>query len=181
MIGKIVSPYLKKKLLGTYLKQNRTVKLQTLKNAKNVGILWNPSDETGVDSYEQLRKVLKEKGIKIVGIAYISSEREKDTLTTVAHSWFLSKKEVSFLGKPKSSEALQFMQQPFDILIDLSIKKTVPLLHLLINSLAQFKVGWKANDYNFYDLNVDVSDKPECKYLMEQIIYYLDKIKEKGE
>ena len=68
--------------------------------------------------------------------------------------------------------------QSFDILIDLSIKKTIPLLYLLINSLAQFKVGWKANDYNFYDLNVDVSGNPECKYLMEQIIYYLDKIKE---
>lgn len=181
MIGKIVSPYLKKKLLDQYGKQKRTVKLQTLKSAKNVGILWNPSDEYSIETFELLRKVLKEKGIKSTGLAFIDSKREMETLSTVSHSSFLNKREVSFLGKPASSEASQFMQQPFDILIDLTIKKAYALQYILINSQARFKVGWKANEYNFYDLDVDVSGHPDCNYLMEQIIFYLDKIKEKSE
>ena len=181
MIGKIVSPYLKKKLLKLYHKQKRTVKLQTLSISKSVGILWNPSDESSIETFEQLRKVLKENGIKTTGLAYIDSKREEETLSTVAHSAFLSKKEVSFLGKPIGAEALLFAQQPFDILIDLTIKKIYALQFILIHSQAKFKVGWKANDYNFYDLDVDVSGHPDCGYLMEQIIYYLGKIKEKSE
>ena len=179
MIGKIVSPYIKKHLLGTYLKQNRTVKLQTFENSKSVGILWNPSDETSIETFEQLRKVLKDKGIKAIGIAFIDSKSEKETLTTIAHSGFIHKNEVSFWGKVNSAEALQFIDQPFDILIDLTIKKVFALQYVLVHSAAKFKVGWKAYGPNFYDLDVDVTSKPECRYLLEQIIHYLDTFKEK--
>jgi hypothetical protein len=149
-----------------------------LSEAKSVGILWNPSDEGGIETYESLRKILSEKGIKSFGIAYISSKREKETLSTVSNSWLINSGNVSFFGRPKSGDGIHFMQEEFDILIDLSIIKTIALQYILIHSAAKFKVGWRAEDPNLYDLEIDVTANPQCRFLMEQIIFYLEKLNE---
>ena len=83
-------------------------------------------------------------------------------------------------GRPKSNSIVQFEQEKFDILIDLSISKTIALQYILVHSSAQFKVGWHGTEVNYYDLNIDVSERPQCQYLLEQIIYYLENINEKG-
>ena len=73
------------------------------------------------------------------------------------------------------------MALKYDIIIDLTIKKVVALQYILIHADSRLKVGWKANDYNFYDLDIDVSANPNCKYLMDQVIFYLEKIQDKSE
>jgi hypothetical protein len=75
---------------------------------------------------------------------------------------------------------MQFIQEPFDILIDLTIFKTIALQYILVHSFSAFKVGWQGIETNYYDLNIDVSEKPQCQYLLEQIIYYLENINEKS-
>jgi len=151
-----------------------------LKNSKSVGILWNPADEASIETYESLRKTLQGKGIKTTGIAYIGSNREMETLTTITHSEFLHRRNVRWFGRPQTGAGVEFIQEPFDILIDLSIIKAIALQYILVYSLATFKVGWQGPEQNYYDLNIDVSDQPQCKYLMEQVVYYLENINEKG-
>ncbi len=178
MFRRLFSSYRKRRLLLAYRKQRRIVDIINLTNARSAGILWNPLDEESIETYESLRKILNEKGIKSFGIAYISSKREKDTLSTVSNSWLINNSNVSFFGRPKSGDGTQFIQQEFDILIDLSINKNIVLQYLLIHSLAKFKVGWKSGDPNFYDLEIDVTANPRCRFLMEQIIHYLEELNE---
>lgn len=180
MFKKIVSNFALKRLFKYYQAQKRSTKIKTLKNSKSVGILWNPADEGSIETYESLRKTLLAKGIKSTGIAYIDSDREMETLTTVTHSGFLHRRNVRWFGKPQTSDGTQFIQTPFDILIDLSISKAVALQYILVYSQAIFKVGWQGEGQNYYDLNIDVSVKPQCKYLMEQVVFYLESINEKG-
>jgi hypothetical protein len=70
------------------------------------------------------------------------------------------------------------MQQEFDILIDLSIRKALAIQYILIHSAAKFKVGWRSDDPNLYDLEIDVTANPKCRYLMENSIHYLEKLNE---
>lgn len=161
-----------------YRKQQRVVNIITLANAKSVGILWNPADEESIETYELLGQILNEKGIKSFGIAFINPKRENETLATVSNSWLISNSNISFWGRPKSEDGIQFMQQDFDILIDLSINKCIALQYILIHSSARFKVGWKSEDPNVYDLEIDVIANPRCRFLMEQIIHYLEKLNE---
>ncbi len=161
-----------------YSKQQRVVNIITLASAKSVGILWNPADEESIETYGLLRQILNGKGIKSFGIAFINSKREKETLATVTNSWLISNSDISFWGRPKNGDGLQFIQQDFDILIDLSINKSVALQYMLIHSSARFKVGWKSVDPNIYDLEIDVIANPKCRFLMEQIIHYLEKLNE---
>jgi len=178
MLRRLFNSWIKSRLLLAYRNQRRVVHIRTISEAKSVGILWNPSDEGGIETYESLRKILSEKGIKSFGIAYISSKREKETLATVSNSWLLNSCNVSFFGRPKSGDGMHFMQEEFDILIDLSVIKTIALQYILIHSAAKFKVGWRAEDPNFYDLEIDVTANPQCRFLMEQIIFYLEKLNE---
>lgn len=180
MFKKIVSNFAYKRLFKYYQAQKRSTRIKTLKNSKSVGILWNPADEGSIETYESLRKTLQAKGIKSTGIAYIDSNREMETLTTITHSGFLHRRNVRWFGRPQTSDGIQFIQEPFDILIDLSISKAVALQYILVYSQAIFKVGWQGAGQNYYDLNIDVSVKPQCKYLMEQVVFYLESINEKG-
>jgi len=178
MCRKIINSYIKKRLFQAYRKQERNAIIVNLRSAKSVGILWNPSDEESIEMYELLRKTLNEKGIKSFGMAFISTKRGKETLSTVANSWLLDNRDVSFFGRPKNGEGTHFIQEVFDILIDLSLTKTIPMQYILIHSAARFKVGWKGEDPNLYDLEIDVSANPGCRFLMEQSIYYLEKLNE---
>ena len=176
MFRKIVSDYFKKRLYGYYQRQQRIANIQTFSNSKSIGILWNPIDEAGIETYELLRKTLKDKGIRTVGLAHLDSKREKETFATIAHSGFSNNINESWNGKPKTGDGAQFMLEQFDVLIDLSIQKVLALQYILVHSVATFKVGWESSEYNYYDLNIDVTMKPHCRYLMEQIVYYLENI-----
>jgi hypothetical protein len=178
MLRRLFNKYIKRWLFKAYQKQYRTVNIINLADAQSVGILWNPSDDESIETYESLRKILNGKGIKSFGIAYISTKRGKETLSTVSNSWLMNSGNVSFFGKPKSGEGTHFILQEFDILIDLSLQKSIALQYMLIHSAAKFKVGWRADDPNLYDLEIDVTANPQCRFLMEQIIFYLDKLNE---
>ena len=179
MFKKIVRYYANKRLFKAYKTRPRSTKIKTLHNSKSVGILWHPADEGSIEAYELLRKSLQTKGIKSTGIAYIDSDREMETLATITHSGFLHRRNVRWFGRPQTSDGMQFIQEHFDILIDLSIVKTIALQYILVHSQATFRVGWQGAEQNYYDLNIDVSEKPLCRYLMEQAVYYLESINEK--
>jgi hypothetical protein len=176
MFKKIIKYFADKQLLKFDQTRKRERKIKTLNDSKYVGILWNPEDEGSQDAYESLRKIVHGKKIKTTGIAQIDSIREMEILTTNTKSGFLDKRNVTWLGRPKSNAGIHFIEEPFDILIDLSVNKTIALQYMLVHSKAIFKVGWKGEDPNYYDLTIDIAEKPQCKYLMEQMVYYLEKI-----
>ena len=180
MFNEIVRYYANKRLNKSYQTRSGSTKIKTLNNSKSVGILWHPADEGSIETYELLRKTLQAKGIKSTGIAYIDSDREMETLTTITHSGFLHRRNVRWFGRPQTSDGIQFIQEHFDILIDLSISKAIALQYILVHSQATFRVGWQGTEPNYYDLNIDVSEKPQCKYLMEQVVFYLESINEKS-
>ncbi len=178
MFRRLFYRYFKRRLFLVYKKQKRVVNIVTLAEAKSVGILWNPLDDESNETYELLRKLLNERGIQSFGIAYIQSKKEKAMLATISHSWLLSNCDVTICGRPKSEEGVRFIQQEFDILIDLSLLKGIELQYILIHAAAKFKIGWKSGDPNIYDLEIDITANPQCRFLMEQIIHYLEKLHE---
>ena len=178
MFRELFNSYIKRRLFLSGKKQKRIVHVLSISQAKTVGIIWNPSDNESIETYELLRKTLSDRGIKSFGIAYVNSKREKETLATVSNSWLISSDDVSFKGKPHSGVGINFIHEKFDFLIDLSITKNIVLQYILIYSVANLKTGWRGNDPNLYDLEIDVASNPNCRYLMEQILFYLEKLNE---
>jgi hypothetical protein len=176
MFNKAIKKYSDKRLLRYFQTQDRYIKINTLKNSKNIGILWNPDDEDSLEAYELFRKTLQSRAIKPNGLAQVFLNREIELLATITNSDFLMKSDIGIFGRPKKSSVEHFISEPFDILIDLTIAKRNALLYALVHSKATFKVGYQASEPNFYDMHIDVSENPNCKYLLEQVIYYLENI-----
>jgi hypothetical protein len=178
MLRKFVSNYFRKKLVNYFREQRRQAKVLSLSHSRNIGILWNPVDEGSLEAYESLRKMLKEKAIDCVGIAHLDTRKAEQHFSLMAHSGFSNNTNISFSGQPLTGPGVQFLQEAFDMVIDLSINKVLALEYLLVHSNAKFKIGWQSKGMNYYDMNIDIARQPSCRYLLEQVIYYLEKIDE---
>ncbi len=178
MFKKAIKKYTDKRLLRSFQTQDRYIKINTLKNSKNIGILWNPDDEDSLEAYELFRKTLQGRAIKPNGLAQVVVNREIELLATVTNSDFIMKSDIGLFGQPKKSSVEHFISEPFDILIDLTMAKRNALMYALVHSQATFKVGYQGLEPNFYDLHIDVIENPNCKYLLEQVIFYLENINE---
>ncbi|WP_372772019.1 hypothetical protein [Mangrovibacterium sp.] len=144
--------------------RTRSKKFINLENAQSVGILWNENDRAG---FELLKKYLDKRKINSKDLCY----------STEARQITFSKKDFSFLGTPKSPAVIEFIDERFDMLFDISLSDSMPVLVVRAMSLASFKTGWSSANPNYLDLNIDVSQRKEASFLVEQLIHYLTEIK----
>ena len=178
MCRRLINRYIKKRLFLDYKNQKRVINITTLEDSKSIGIIWSPSDPESIETYGILCKTLNERNIKSFGLAWIGSKKERETYADISNSWLIYKGDFNLLGVPKRGNSINFLNQKFDILIDLSIIKKTSLQYILIHTPAKFKIGWQAGDLNIYDLEIDVTANPSCRYLMDQTIHYLEKLNE---
>ncbi|HBL75421.1 MAG: hypothetical protein A2W90_03940 [Bacteroidetes bacterium GWF2_42_66] len=153
-------------------KLTRKTEVHNFDTAKTVAVLWS-FDES--DAFGILQRYLQTRKNMSVTSLYFNSEKKANTEDGKS----FSKAQLSWLGFPKEGPAIGLLQQKTDLLIDLTVKKKFPLQAVASLSGAAFKVGFGADDYNPYDLNIDIQNKPEPTYLAEQIINYLNQINKK--
>ena len=86
---------------------------------------------------------------------------------------FFSLNELNYYGFPNNSIVRNFMNEPFDILIDLTQKRIVPLRLVLLFSKSPFKVGSFSDEKKpFYDLMIE-TDPSDYKEYVTQVTNYL--------
>lgn len=148
----------------------RTVKYSDLDSAGTVGIIWAGHD---YPAFESLVKVLEQKRIKWTDLSFTVDRNLQKTANRV------SKKDFSFLGRPKSALVLNFINTEFDLLLDISLSSSIYAQVIRGLSKASLKVGWSDAVPDFFDLRIDVSKRPEPVFLVEQLTHYLSEIKTK--
>ena len=131
-----------------FLKKNVTKRLLKEKNQlvqqkiTTVGLL---VDETYFSNTEGLVEQLISQGIekdKITVLIYKDKIKSKELIA----SPFLSLKNISFAGEIDNTEVLNFLDTPFDMLINYYDVNKYALLLLSIKSKANFKVGFDTVD-----------------------------------
>ncbi len=94
--------------------------------------------------------------------------------------FFFDKKSVNLLEKPNNIITGKFLSQPFDILIDLTKKESLPLKYLAQVSSAHCKCGMDKPFYDFYDFKMSMPSNATAEQILDQILFYLRTIKTKG-
>lgn len=159
MFDNIKFKWAQKRFRREYKNLQRTGKVYNLDEARSVAILYYLDSEETFSIVKKYVKYLKEEeGIKrIMAIgywdgnpkevpAYISPKLEFD---------FLLKHEHAKNHKPAGALTKNFVHEDFDILIDLTFEKKLPLQYLLNMSAARFKVGvHQEENLHFYDLSI---------------------------
>lgn len=148
----------------------RTQKFVNLFTAKTAGILWMGPD---YPAYESLVKVLEQRQIKWTDLCFTDDKNKQKAVNRI------SKKDFSFMGRPKSALVLNFINTEFDLFIDISLSSSAYAQVIRGLSKASFKTGWSDAVPDFFDFRIDVSKRPEPVFLVEQLTHYLSEIKTK--
>lgn len=134
-------------------------------NIRNVGILFNADDKADQSLVKNFCSSLKKSNIEADVLGFFNSKEEREPLSFN----YFDLNGVGFSLTPTSDTALQFMQRPFDVLINLDYRNHPPLIYVAASSNALFKVGPATGNSDHYDLMIDLGDKYTTASLLKNI------------
>lgn len=141
--------------------------LQISKNINTVGIIVNEGSTFDFEMLKRLQKQIASGSENFSILTYKNSTDGYNEFRGV----IVNEKDFSWNGKLKSKEVKEFLEKPFDMLIDYTKSTTILSKYLAVKSKAKFKVGFANIDkrvYNFMiavDKDINLFNKELIKYL----------------
>lgn len=162
--------YFKKNLL----KVHRERRLSNLENAKRIGILYMLRDVPDYEIIESFVAQLQHERKEVKALGYVKYKTLVSRFLPKLSYDFFSRKDISYFFQPVHGKVKDFIEQDFDILIDLSLEESFPLKYISGLSHAHCRVG-RYSDKNlvYYDLMLEVKPDISLEELIRQITHYL--------
>ena len=173
---KIASFGLKKKLK----KAVRTRQTINLNNAKSIGIIYNDNEQKSNEIIKEFVSFLSKKDIQVYVVEFINKKIKSENYIKKKGFNHFSLNDINWFYKPKSIIVDEFINNDFDILIDLSLNNNCyPVKYINALSKAKFKVGKFYETPNFYDFMINIDNNNDLSFFIEQIKHYLSMINNK--
>jgi len=155
----------------------RMIKCIPVEKAKYIGILYEIGDEnTYVWLSSYVNKLLAAgKTLRIVG--YHNNKFVPHYCIPQLKYDFFCNKETNWFGKPTARFVQEFVDEPFDILLDLTVSPSFPLQYFLANSVAHFKIGaQQPGNAEFLDMMIKLEEDHSVADLMYFINDYTKRL-----
>jgi len=135
------------------LRRNKTSRTNaSYKHAQTIGIIFSVEDKMKHDAVKELVKKLEADGKKVKVMEFLPQNRDNYEFLYD----FFTEKDLSFLGKLNSTNALAFADTPFDFLYYIDNEPNPYVLHLLARSKAKCRVGKFWDDgQSFFELMIE--------------------------
>lgn len=150
-------------------------------SSKNIGILF---DATDLEEFELVKRYvgyLKAEGKKVKVIGYFNTSLLPEVNYSRREYDFYTKGDLNWYLKPLNDFAQTFIEEEYDILIDMNIRNVFSLHYIAALSKAKFKIGRYTEDTDLYDFMIEMDDSKGLKYYLRNIDHYLLKINTKHE
>jgi hypothetical protein len=170
-IGKSI---LAKKLIKT----KRHVRYSNFSMVKSIGIVWDASNTADFTSLSKFYQKMHEKNIDVRILGYFSGKELPNQYTALRYLTCFRRNELTLFYIPTTPEVNSFIKNNFDVLIDINLKRILPLQYLSFLSEASFKVGLldpETPDSQF-DLMIDIKNPVDTDSYLNQVIHYLEMI-----
>ena len=170
-IGRLV---LRQKMKGVV----RVPKVYNFQSAQKIGILYFVEDERTYKFIKQFIKDILEEGVRdVIALGFVGDREMPHYIAVNINTDFFTNKDLNWFKKPSSPYITNFIENEFDILIDLSLQDIFPLTYVLGASNAQYKVG-KGIDakQHLLDFMLNIEKTKGIEFLIEQINHYLSTI-----
>lgn len=165
-----------RKLKKEFKNMKRVGKVKNLDEALSVGILY-PVDRP--ETYHLVKKYVKhlkeQEGIrKIMALGYVDVKELPADYNSKLEFDFFCKKDLNRLYRPQGNIIKNFIEEDYDILIELTNDTILPLRYILISSRAKFKVGFY-NEENepYFDMMINTGKSFNIVDFIDQINHYL--------
>lgn len=167
----------KKNLISELENLQRDVKSSGYDSLKSVGILYYLPDEDTYKTLESFIEKLNASKIKSRVVAYHDGKLTPHYFIPKLQQDIITRKTVNFNLKPSGLFVNDFINEPFDLLIDLSLECYYPLLHLAAMSKAHMKVGRHTDLHEkIFDFMFTVNNDIPLSEYIDLLIHYLKKI-----
>ena len=170
--------YFGKRFLRTELTKVTRRKIPVnLKNAHNIGIIYLLNSEDDYNRVSLFTKGLQEKGKKVQVLGLYQYNRTPVFYIPKLSYDLLLPKDLDIFFRPTAPFVKQFLNEEFDILLDLSSPDNFSLHYIACLSKANFKLGRKIDDRPLpYDIMIDTKLDIDSQELIDQIVHYTDNL-----
>jgi hypothetical protein len=153
----------------------------SFEEANNIGIIYDATDERDSEAVKNYMKNIRSAFKKdIHAIGYVDRKNLHSSQYAQFGLDYFSQKDLNFKMIPVSPTVKNFINEKFDILINISYRKSLPLTYITALSKARFKVGAFSNINNDgLDMMVKVNGEPTVKIVLEEIERFLRIIRKK--
>jgi len=166
--------WLSKWLLYRYLNNHkRNPEIKSLKYAKKVGLTFIATSPAQLVVINKFIKELGLMGIQIFAVGYLPEKKPNEFFLSEKTINFFNDKELDWLYRLKNTEAIEFQNTEFDILIDINGCDYYPMYLLLQKSKAKLKVGQFREKNSPFDLMINIKKTSNLQFYFEQVIHYL--------
>jgi len=167
-------------LTGKVSDAGRKVSLCTLSDAKNIGILYNATEYISFEIVRDLVKQLSNNSITISVLGYVDSKKLIDHYLYRKGFDFFSKTDLNWYYKPVSTQTEQFIKEPFDLLLNLSLDYQFPIHYISSASKALFKAGRYSLTDSSLDFMIDIEKEKETMKGLHRDIMHEKTLAENG-
>lgn len=180
MIKKLISYISRYYYLQEFSKINRQRQIVNLSEAKSVGLLYNVLDEETYNIVDAFAKKLKQENRYVHVLGFVDLKYTPPFIIPTLATDFFIKKDINWYGKPNNQFVKSFIEQDFDIFINLSMQDNYTLQYICGLSKAKFKVGTSYKDNSeYYDFLFELLPNTKLSEYIQQIEYYLSIINKK--
>ena len=155
----------------------RVQKSVNMNSARSLALLYYLPDEETYKKAELIISRLSEFNLKTRVICYTDLKIVPHYFIPKITQDIITAKDINWRYQPQKPFVKEFIENEFDILIDLSLSDYLPLLYCSALSKAGLKVGrYNEGHELFYDLMIHAEPDASIDTFADQVIHYLSLI-----
>jgi hypothetical protein len=153
--------------------RRREKSISNFETSKLIGVVFKTDSQSDFEIVKRFLHFLSELDNKVVALCFIDSNKVPDYYLLRKGYNFFSKRDLNLFFLPKTYFILDFIEKPFDILINLCTDNSFPLTYITGLSKAKLKIGKFWEDQNLFDVMIDIKKDNSVNYLIEHIKHYV--------
>ncbi len=161
-------------LSGEVKNLHREKKFMNMEEAKTIGIVFEASDAGNFELVKKYITYLRDMKKKVKAIGYYDQKNIPPMAYSKLEYDFFCQKDLNWYNAPGNVYVKNFMEDKYDILLDLNLNDLFPLHYISTMSKASFKVGKRSEQNNsIFDLLIETDNEKGLKYFLKNIDTYL--------
>ncbi len=144
-----------------------------LKGARRLAVLFEATDPASIRLVKSLVRMFVHAKYDVYALGFVNEPNKSlEHLSTLNFDYF-SNAQLNWYGKPKGMIIDNYLEENYDVLIDLSLKSHYPLTYLTLASSAVFKLGRFRKDICIFDHEIKMRDFQSLDSLIKEVTHCL--------
>lgn len=167
-------------LLHKSLKARSRQNIPTFDAVHDIGIIYHAGNKENEDQVNQVAHFLRDQGKKVWTMGYVDAKTLPHNKKFHISAEYFWQEKLTWYNLPDLSKIGNFVQHPFDLMMNLYFEQDLPLQAMSSYSKAKYAMGASIPDaLQFNDTLIDTGSQQNLQNLAVQMVHYLKVINQK--